>query len=254
MNGPQWVDLTLEAYRNNYGSTGANYVSLVNYFKSMNWLDASGNNTAPSYDWVNAAFRKGIVDEYMLSATGGNDKTKFFTSGSYNKTQGQVIGTDFSRATFRTNVSHKVNDKLSFESNLGLSSFSQMTQPDGGAYANPSRSAYLMVPVNPIYDKTSATGFTEPGNMYGLYNNNVVFNAKVNYIHNTTTGVIGSFIASYKIIEGLTFKSAWNLDFQDILEEQFYDPRSNDGASVNGIVYQFDTDYELVYRSDPQLQ
>ncbi len=241
LTGPQWVDLTLDAYRNNYGPTGATYVNLVNYFKSNNWLDASGNNTAPNYDWVNAVFRKGVVDEYMLSATGGNEKTKFFTSGSYNKTQGQVIGTDFSRATFRTNVSHKVNDRLSFESNLGLSSFSQNTQPDGGAYANPSRSGYLIVPVNPIYDETSATGFTEPGNMYGLYTDNVVFNAKINYTHNTTSGLIGSFITSYKIIEGLTFKSAWNLDFQDILEEEFYDPRSNDGSSVNGSVYQYDT-------------
>lgn len=241
LSGPQFVDLTLEAYRNAYGPAGANYTTLVNNFKTRNWLDASGNNIAPNYDWVNAVFRKGTVDEYMLSATGGNEKTKFFTSGSYNKTQGQVIGTDFSRATFRTNINHKVSNKLSFETNLGLSTFNQMTQPAAGAYANPSRSAYLIVPTNPIYDANSPTGYLESGNMYGGYTNNVVFNAKVNYIHNTTSAVVGSFSGTYKIIEGLTFKTAWNLDYQDILEEQFYDPRSNDGSTVSGRIYQYDT-------------
>jgi TonB-linked SusC/RagA family outer membrane protein len=242
LTGPQFVDLTLEAYRN--AATPAsmtNWNSIVSNFKSKNWIDTYGNNTAPDYDWVNAVFRKGRVSEYMLSANGGNEKTQFFTSASYNKTQGQVIGTDFSRATFRTNINHKVNEKLSFETNLGISSFNQTTQPAAGAYANPSRSAYLIVPTNPIYDIKSPTGYTESSAMYGGYTNNVVFNAAVNYIHNTTTGVIGSFVASYKIINGLTFKSAWNLDFQDILEEQFYDPRSNDGSTVGGRIYQYDT-------------
>jgi TonB-dependent starch-binding outer membrane protein SusC len=241
LTGPQFVDLTLEAYRNAYGATGTNYLNLITSFKAKNWLDASGNNIAPNYDWVDAVMRKGIVDEYMLSAAGGNDKTQFFTSGSYNKTQGQVIGTDFSRVTFRSNINHKVNNKLSFETNLGLSSFNQTTQPAAGAYANPSRSGYLIVPTNPIYDVNSATGYTESASMYGGYTNNVVFNAKVNYIHNTTSAVVGSFMATYKIIDGLTFKSSWNLDFQDILEEQFYDPRSNDGSTVAGRIYQYDT-------------
>ena len=241
LNGPQFVELTMEAYRNAYGVNGANYLTLVNNYKSLKWLDASGNNIAPSYDWVDAAFRKGIVDEYMLSASGGSDKTQFFTSGSYNRTQGQVIGTDFSRATFRSNVNHKVNNKLSFETNLGLSSFNQKTQLAGGNYANPSRSAYLIVPTNPIYDPLSPTGFTESSNMVGGYTTNIVFTSKVNYIHNTTSSVIGSFIANYKITDNLTFKSAWNLDFQDILEEEFTDPRTPDGEAVDGRIYQMDT-------------
>lgn len=241
LTGPQFVDLSLEAYRNAYGVTGASYLALITSFKAKKWLDVSGNNIAPNYDWVDAVMRKGIVDEYMLSASGGNDKTQFFTSGSYNKTQGQVIGTDFSRVTFRSNINHKVNNKLSFETNLGLSSFNQTTQPAAGAYANPSRSGYLIVPTNPIYDINSPTGYTESAAMYGGYTNNVVFNAKVNFIHNTTSAVVGSFIGTYKIFNGLTFKSSWNLDLQDILEEQFYDPRSNDGSTVAGRIYQYDT-------------
>jgi TonB-linked SusC/RagA family outer membrane protein len=46
---------------------------------------------------------------------------------------------------------------------------------------------------------------------------------------------------NYELLKGLTFKSAWNLDFQDILEEQFYDPRSQDGSTVGGRVRQWDT-------------
>ena len=37
----------------------------------------------PTYDWQDEAFRTGLIQNYELSAAGGNDKTTFRVSGSY---------------------------------------------------------------------------------------------------------------------------------------------------------------------------
>lgn len=61
---------------------------------------------AISTDWNDAVFRKGNMQSHQLSASGGNDKTTFYTSLGYFNQEGVLIETGLKRYTGRINIAH----------------------------------------------------------------------------------------------------------------------------------------------------
>jgi hypothetical protein len=49
---------------------------------------------ATNTNWKDLVFRKGVTQNYELSAAGGTEKTRFFISGNYYKEQGTVTVTE----------------------------------------------------------------------------------------------------------------------------------------------------------------
>src|SRR3546814_2622936 len=49
------------------------------------------------------------------------DQTQYFASGSYMDQEGAIIGSGFSRGSFRLNLDQKVGERLSFSSQLYVS-------------------------------------------------------------------------------------------------------------------------------------
>src|SRR6267142_95920 len=92
----------LDAAWSDYGGAGS-FTNLV----------ARGTND----NWNKAAYRTGRISQYDLSATGGTDKTKFFTSFGYLDQTGIIVRNALNRLSARLNLYQIVNDKLK----LGLS-------------------------------------------------------------------------------------------------------------------------------------
>jgi len=244
LNGPEWMELSLEAYENYayiYGRGSSSYVGrytdLIEDYEEYGLIvNPDGTfdySNVPSYNWANDVFRTGIVEDYQLTASGGNDKTHFFVSGSYNNTQGQVIETDFERFTFRSNLGHKINKKLWFNSNISLSTWKQNNTASATAYANPYRTSMLMVPLNPIYNED---GSYNTNDFIGNYDHNVVMEAIYDIRYGRTNKVLSNFDLNYEIFKDLVFKSSYSVDYQEISERKFYDPRTKSGAAYNGRV------------------
>lgn len=63
-------------------------------------------------DWMDVAFRTAEIHNYNLSATGGNEKTKFYTSLGYFNQEGIVIGSDLERYSASINLQSQLTDKL----------------------------------------------------------------------------------------------------------------------------------------------
>ncbi len=61
-------------------------------------------------NWDDYIFKKGSTISHQLSASGGNEKTTFYTSLSYFDQQGVVLNTGLKRYNGRLNVSHKENN------------------------------------------------------------------------------------------------------------------------------------------------
>jgi len=55
-------------------------------------------------DWQDAIFRVAPMQNYQLTASGGNDKSRFLISGGYLKQEGLVINSGFQRFSFRVNT------------------------------------------------------------------------------------------------------------------------------------------------------
>ncbi len=56
----------------------------------------------------------GFITETRLSASGGNEKTKFYVGTSYRDEEGIVQGTGFERLSVRANIDHRISDVFNF--------------------------------------------------------------------------------------------------------------------------------------------
>ncbi|WP_345955504.1 TonB-dependent receptor [Mucilaginibacter sp. PAMB04168] len=253
LNTPEFIQLSREAIINRYGSIAlalrpANQGGNPDV---VNLLNSFGDPvSAPTYDWQDAVFRKGGAQNYDLSASGGNENTKFFVSGSYNKQIGQTIGQDFSRGSVRVNLDQKVSEKISFGSTINLAAYTQNGTPGGTGFASPNRSAMLIPPYVPIY-RTDGT-FNTP--IPGAYTNNVVQTTAFDVYQARTKKLTGNFNVNYQIVKDLRFRSSYSIDYTNIAEDRFQDPRTPDGSQVNGraavyntFITDFNTDQTLNY-------
>ncbi len=188
------------------------------------------------YDWIDPLFSKGATRNIEVSASGGNQKTKFFTSLSYLNTEGLAVGSDFSRFSGRLNIDHKASKLLEFGATTSLSFVEQNVIPTNGFYfANPLYATrnYLnqLTPV-----KTKDGMFNEDikgGSFPNLIKDNGL-NSNRNEIW--TTDVQG--YAQVNIIEGLTFRTTNSLGLTLIYGSKYFSPLSNDGKSFEGYAYE----------------
>lgn len=118
-------------------------------------------------NWQDAIFRTAWSHSHQVSAEGGTDKVKYYVSGNYNDQEGTIIGSDFSRYSFRVNLDaqlkswlklgvnatySKTNESLKLaDSDEGLISYSLTTPPDIQIYN-----------IDGGYSSVSKEGFTNP--------------------------------------------------------------------------------------------
>ena len=55
-------------------------------------------------NWQDEVFRTALQHSHQLSAQGGTDKIQYYVSGSYMNQEGTIIGSNFDRLSFRTNL------------------------------------------------------------------------------------------------------------------------------------------------------
>lgn len=84
------------------------------------WTQAEADSLSKvNANWEEVMFRKANTQQHVLSFSGGNDKTRFFVSGSVFDQEGTVIATALKRYTARLNLDHTINNLK-----IGLSAFS----------------------------------------------------------------------------------------------------------------------------------
>ncbi len=238
LNGKQWAEFALLEYKNydEYNGTSM-YQEQVDLFKSFGWGD-DGYSNAPTTNWYDEIFRKAVVQNYQVSLSGGTEKTKFYVSGGYNKTDGIIKHTGFNRTSGRLNLSHEIAPWLTFNTNNTFSGTLHNQSSTVGA-ANPSRTAMFLLPgVSP----RDADGNYYSDLKYGYFLYNIPQMLELNEYTGKTNNLLSANDLTFKIIKGLEFKSSYNLDMTWLNEHQFSDPRTRLGSRVNGAILANATD------------
>ena len=177
-------------------------------------------------DWMGEAFNNfAPTAKIDFSASGGSEKTKYFTSiGLYDVT-GIALGSDLKRFSYRLNLDQDVNDNIKFGAKLTVSTTDQNTPPTESAYfISPVVGAYLMRPNVPARNPDGSPYFAESGPTGGAsfigvdaYNEN---NMK-------TLRFIGSMYASFDFWKDrLNFRTTLGADMTDVDETNWDDPRN----------------------------
>ncbi|MFO8234115.1 MAG: TonB-dependent receptor [Bacteroidales bacterium] len=246
MTGPQWAQWDYERYVNRYGAESSTVEGRLQTGVDRGWYELNSDgtpdfSTTPNYDWQDEAYRTGNITSGNLSARGGNEKTQFYTSISFDLTDGHVIAYNYDKANFRLNLDHEATDKLSFEAQISANISEQNTTRLGGAWSSPVRASAGIPPVEPIYDEDGYRGYHgAPRSVYGAYPAHFLNSADLDHNINKALKNTANLTANYELTDFLTYRATLGVDYNHSDEEQWYDPRASDGQADNGTL----RDYE----------
>lgn len=95
----------------------------------MKFAELIGNGSETS--WPDVFLENGAIENYSLSARGGNDKTKFSISGGYQKDDGVLLTDSYKKMNFMMNLSTKVGKLFEFGGIINPSYSAQRIFPNG---------------------------------------------------------------------------------------------------------------------------
>jgi TonB-dependent starch-binding outer membrane protein SusC len=226
LNGEQYVELMLEGARNTaelWDWPGA--VSWVTtrfdlYSQGANWNPENG--AVANFDWQREAFQSAGSTNFELSAQGGDRRTRFFLSGGFEDANGILIQDEFNRLNGRVNLEHDLSARFQMGGRLSLVRTLNKRLSTDNAFATPMQ-LIAQPPIQPIFAR--ATGAPEgpyvAGERYNpstLYFNGLLYKDNVRY-NTTVLRSLGSAFASYRVLEGLTFRSEFGVDLLDQHED-----------------------------------
>ncbi|MFD2572048.1 SusC/RagA family TonB-linked outer membrane protein [Spirosoma soli] len=182
-----------------------------------------------TYDRLGDIFRTGVLQNYDLSVSGGNQHTRFYLGGGYTSQQATLRTNDFQRASFKLNLDHDLTDRI----RIGNSNIlSQSTRTNARVGDGPQGGILQAALHTPTYlPKFNADGTY--GKWAGFDNLDVLINNTD--MNSTSTRYIGNLYGELDIIEGLKLRSSWSLDYNDYNEYEYWNTLTNRGSASKGL-------------------
>ncbi len=180
-------------------------------------------NSTNDVNWADQAFQKGYVRQYNASLTGGDLRTKFLVSASYNDQKGIILANRLTRGTFRLNIDHSLNSTFKFGTNIALNQSDNYAVPSDNAFSNPLQ-LNAIPPLHPLRDENGLY------NQATLYYNNLIEREGNNLTLNKTYRSISNAYAEVNFNKNLRFRSQVGIDWNNLQENQFLGRRTLDGA------------------------
>ena len=181
--------------------------------------DVVGTNT----NWQDEIFQTALVQNYTINFSGGGENTNYFASGNYLDQEGTIIGTGFSRGSFRLNLDQKVSERFSFSTQMYASrSVSDRTETE--AFNSIISNAIGMPPVDPPFDDE---GNPTPGEVLLRYpfspsaGDNPVIEATEILDKLTATRILANIRNSYRITDDLSYELMLGADIINRKQDEY---------------------------------
>jgi TonB-dependent starch-binding outer membrane protein SusC len=191
-----------------------------------------GVTDAVNTDWQDEIFRRGIMQQYQISGTGGDENTNYYISANYRKEEGVQLNNSFERMGAIVNLDQKFSQKLSIASNINLTrTYNKRVKGDNfldGVYSGAVKSM-------PYYTPYDENGFLiGPGSpLYaGFPNFNPVAQALLPRFDVYTAKMIGALSGTYKFSDNLRLRGQVSVDYNDITEDQY----ESSGTAIGGFL------------------
>jgi TonB-linked SusC/RagA family outer membrane protein len=163
-------------------------------------------------NWYDEIYRKGIIQEYDLSVSGGGKKSTYSLSGNYLDEEGFLIYTGFKRYTFRVNAESKFADWLKVGESLQASLVHQNGDFTNNGEGSAISMAYRMQPIVPVYDiQGNFAGTRAPGT--GNAANPVAQLSHAQDNDGKYLRVLGNIFGEATLMKGLTFKTLFGYNY-----------------------------------------
>ncbi len=215
---------------NNPGDYSNSWLEFVRgrFERYSGWATYTDPSLAVNTNWQDLAFQKGKIFSADMSAQGGNDKLKYFTSLSYNNSQGILVSNGIEKISARLNIDNKVSDLI----NLGFSLSLNRTKIDQVAADNAFSSPLQLVALSPITPPRDKDGilYSTPTTTY--------YNPLIDVEYATRDIIeyrsIANGYLTFNLLEGLKWRNELGFDLYNLKENARYGKRTDSGIGANG--------------------
>lgn len=185
--------------------------------------DASNILSDPNYlgtantDWLGLVLRNGVNQNADISVRGGGSGSRFYTSLAYNKNNGVVKGTDYTRIAGKINLDNEINSRFRINTNLDYG-FSTNNISNGlytqALFAPPTVDPYNADGSIRIMDPAANGADTFLG-----FQNPLFLLKGVN--KSNTVSLIGSLAGEYDILKDLKFRSTISVNYNNYRQNNY---------------------------------
>ena len=207
----------LPKFQNEYaqGSNGV-YVNgnIPGNYSSYSWgprVDTLRVNGAPvkTYNNVKNFFKTGHTSDNNVSISGNNDKSSYYVSYSYLKTDGTEPSTDYIRNAFFTKYSNKLLDNLTLTTQVNFVNTDNHRLPEGNGLVNPLWTIYAApITWNPL-PETNPDGSQQ---LYRLSRNNPYWIVDNSGLQDNTSRILPTLSLVYTPLKWLTITERLGAD------------------------------------------
>jgi TonB-dependent starch-binding outer membrane protein SusC len=192
--------------------------------------DANGIYTGSKVntDWQDNAFQKGKIFSADLSAQGGTDKLKYFTSFSYNNSEGILVSNGIEKVSARLNIDNKVSKliDLGFSLSLNRNKIDQVSADN--AFSSPMQLVALS-PITPVRDQAGLLYNTPTTTYY-----NPLLDVEYASRDIVEYRTVANGYLTFNLMEGLKWRNELGFDLYNLKENARYGRLTESGTGVNG--------------------
>ena len=184
-----------------------------------------------NFDWMNAMFKTGVVQDYYVSAAGKAGRTNWFASISHYDEEGSLINTNHSKSSARVNLTtplgNKVNLALRLNYDRGKTQYTSSYVTLEAAYrASPWDNPYDVNTGEVLFvDNAVRSDNGEPWYSHDSYN--ILHNELYNYNIGESEDITADVQLNWNITDWLMFTTTNRFSSSNWFNESYIDPRTN---------------------------
>lgn len=243
LNGQELYDLQKEYFSQDYDINGAGLA--VRYPTLQSYLDYRLPTTeavANSYDWSKYAFSSNHTKEATVSASGGNETTRYYLGAGYYNENGVGVNNSLKRKNVRINIDSRLTDRLT--ATISVNGILNNGERDNRSF---NTVMYSFVPwANPYNPDGTLRNFLS-AKVNGAVRNSANPLHDSQYESYTTKSQLffGSAKLEYRIFDWLRLSStnSGNLNYNKSV--RYYDPRN-----YGSYAYSYSTQGALLTNTD----
>ena len=186
-----------------------------------------GNGT----DWQGALFRTSRVTEHSISLAGGDDKTRYYLSGTYYQNDGIAFGSKLDRTSIRLNLDNQTTKWLKIGTSIQLVNVNDKVSATS---SNLISKALSMTPDIAVQNSDGSWGGAHNDNAWVPKTANPFALAKINKDLTNRKQIFANAFFEVNLLKGLVFKNVIGGNFSVENRERF-NPSFVMGTLVNGV-------------------
>lgn len=210
----------------------------------------SGAKLMLDNSWYDQAFQTGVTSEHNLTASGGDERTRFYFSGTYFDSEAITIPDNTQKVMGHINVSSKVSDRISvgYSSTLNYqqgNTVKDITNGSGtmyAAYAYPNNVPLYLLDSNfePVIGLTGEPEWNWDNLVSKDYN--PIAQNELDPRGSRSTSIFNTVNFNWNIIDALTFDTKVSGRLYSYNSDFFRNPYHGDGKAYGGSSDKFNED------------